>query len=168
VTNQPLIACKGISPRHLFFSVAAECIQSVILRDFQYGHSLYLSINELIMLTSLYKNFYFFQQLFEWQSLAWQLALLSFWATVTRNGFPSAVLSVCLSVTLVYCGQTVGLIKMPLGMEVSLGPGDTVLDWDQLPRKGTQQPPHFRPMSIVAKRSPISASAELLLSMEIF
>jgi len=35
-----------------------------------------------------------------------------------------------LSVTLVYCGQTVGWIKMPLGMEVGLGPGDIVLDGD--------------------------------------
>jgi len=31
-------------------------------------------------------------------------------------------LSVCLSVTLVYCGQTVGWIKMKLDMEVGLGP----------------------------------------------
>jgi len=29
------------------------------------------------------------------------------------------------------------------------------------PRKGSQQPPTFRPMSIVAKRSPISTTAEL-------
>jgi len=29
---------------------------------------------------------------------------------------------------LVYCGQTVGWIKMPLGTEVGLGPGDIVLD----------------------------------------
>jgi len=28
----------------------------------------------------------------------------------------------------VYCGQTVGWIKMPLGTEVNLGPGDAVLD----------------------------------------
>jgi len=37
-------------------------------------------------------------------------------------------LSVCLSVTLVYCGQTVGWIKMKLGTEVGLGPGHTVFD----------------------------------------
>jgi len=30
----------------------------------------------------------------------------------------------------VYCGQTAGWIKMPLGMEVGLGPGDRLLDWD--------------------------------------
>jgi len=35
----------------------------------------------------------------------------------------TVVLSVCLSVTLVYCDQTVGWIKMKLGMEVGLGPG---------------------------------------------
>jgi len=33
-----------------------------------------------------------------------------------------------LSVTLVYCGQTVRWIKMALGMEVGLGPGHIVLD----------------------------------------
>jgi len=36
---------------------------------------------------------------------------------------------VCLSVTCVFnCGQTVGWIKMPLGTEVCLGPGDILLD----------------------------------------
>jgi len=44
-------------------------------------------------------------------------------------------LSVCLSVTLVYCGQTVGWIKMPLGAKVGLGPGHIVLDGTQLPQK---------------------------------
>jgi len=55
--------------------------------------------------------------------------------------------AVCLSVTLVYYGQTVGWIKMPLGMEVGLGPGDIVLDWDPalLPRKGHSSPPLFGP-----------------------
>jgi len=50
----------------------------------------------------------------------------------------------CLSVTLVYCGQTVGWIKMPLGTEVGLGPGDTVLYGDRAPsRKEAQQLPLF-------------------------
>jgi len=42
---------------------------------------------------------------------------------------------------------------MPLGREVGLGPGDIVLDGNPAPRpkRGTQQPPTFRPMSIVAK-----------------
>jgi len=64
-----------------------------------------------------------------------------------------------------YCGQTAGWTKMPLGTEVGLGPGDIVFNGDPapLPPKGAQQPhPAFRPMSIVAKRSPISATAEHL------
>jgi len=45
---------------------------------------------------------------------------------------------VCLSVTLVYCGQTVGWIKMKLGMQVAVSPGHIVLDGDPapLPKKG--------------------------------
>jgi len=49
------------------------------------------------------------------------------------------VLSV-LSVTLVYCGQTVVSIKIPLGTEVG-GQGGIVLDGDSAPAKGAQQPP---------------------------
>ena len=66
------------------------------------------------------------------------------------------------SVTLVYCGQTTGWIKMPLGMEVGLGTGHIVLDGDParpLQRKG-DSPPNFRPTSTVAKRSPIAATAD--------
>jgi len=54
-----------------------------------------------------------------------------------------------LSVTLVNSGQTVGWIKMKLGMQVVLGPGHIVLDGD-LSRRGTA-PTHFRPISLVAK-----------------
>ena len=39
----------------------------------------------------------------------------------------------CLSVTLVHCGQTVGRIKMKLGMQVGLGPGHIVLGRDPAP-----------------------------------
>jgi len=64
----------------------------------------------------------------------------------------------------VYCGQTVGWIRMLLGMAVGLSPGHTVLDEDSAPpRKGAQQPPTFWATSIVTKRSPTSATAELLL-----
>jgi len=35
-----------------------------------------------------------------------------------------------------YCGQMAGCIKMPLGMEVGLSPGDFVLDGATLPQKG--------------------------------
>jgi len=39
----------------------------------------------------------------------------------------------CLSVTLVYCGQTVGRIEMKLSMQVGLGPGHIVLGGDPAP-----------------------------------
>ena len=46
----------------------------------------------------------------------------------------------------VYCGQTAGWIKMPLGTEVNLGAGDAVLDGVAAPpKKGTA--PSFRFMS---------------------
>jgi len=48
---------------------------------------------------------------------------------------------------------------MPLGTELGLGPGDIVLDGGPAPPKG-HTPPNFRPMSIVAERSSISATAE--------
>jgi len=53
---------------------------------------------------------------------------------------------------------------MPLSNEVGLGPGHIVLDGDPAGTQPPQQPvPTFRPMSIVAKWSPISATAEILL-----
>jgi len=76
--------------------------------------------------------------------------------------------TIVLSVTLVYCGQTVGWINMKLAMHVGLGTGHTVR-WgpSSPPWKGAQQPPptfkiygcrlclhpyNPRPMSVVAKR----------------
>jgi len=59
---------------------------------------------------------------------------------------------------------------MPLGTEVGLGcPGHTVVDGDPAPppERGTTAPT-FRPMSMVAKRSPISAAAELWLHDRVF
>ena len=70
-----------------------------------------------------------------------------------------------------YCGQKVGWIKMPLdtiklphGTEVGLHPGNIVLDVDPAspPMERGTAAPTFWPMSIVAKRSPISATAELV------
>ena len=58
----------------------------------------------------------------------------NFWATVCKRFALSYRTVVCLSVlsvTLVYCGQTVGWIKMKLGMQVGLGP----VRW------GTSSPP---------------------------
>ena len=58
-----------------------------------------------------------------------------YWATVCKTVRP--VLSDrCLSVlfvTLVYCGQTVGRIKIKLGKRIGLGPGHIVLDGDLAP-----------------------------------
>jgi len=61
----------------------------------------------------------------------------------------------------VFCGQMARLIETPLGTEVGLGPGHIVLDGDTAPPKGAQ-PPIFSPYSIVAKQSPMSATAEHL------
>ena len=69
-----------------------------------------------------------------------------FWATVSKTVHP--VLSVrcltVLSVTLVYCGQTVGRIKMKLSTQVGLCPVHIVLGGDPatLPKRA-QPPPIF-------------------------
>jgi len=44
-----------------------------------------------------------------------------------------------------YCAQTAGCIKMPLGMEVGLSPGEFVLDGDPapLPKRGAELPSQF-------------------------
>ena len=74
-----------------------------------------------------------------------------FWAPICKTVRPmlsDRCLScpVCLSVTLVYCGQMVWRIKTKLGMQVGLGPGHTVLDGDPPPPplKG-HSPPIFGP-----------------------
>jgi len=56
-------------------------------------------------------------------------------------------LSVCLW-RYVYCGQTVGWIKIKLGMEAGLG--HIVLYGDPAPPPTAAQPRNFRPMSVVA------------------
>jgi len=49
-------------------------------------------------------------------------------------------------------------------MDVGLTPGDIVLDWDPTPpQKGAQQPPPNFLTHFALARSPISATAELLL-----
>ena len=72
--------------------------------------------------------------------------ILSFWATVCKTVAlcrGTIVCLSCLSVTLVYCGQTVGWIKMKLGTVVGLGPGHIVLDGIQLPPERGTAAPHF-------------------------
>jgi len=58
-----------------------------------------------------------------------------------------------LSVTLVYCFQTVGWIKLKLGMQVGLGPVHIVLDGDPAPLpKETERPfSAHKFLSVVAK-----------------
>jgi len=65
----------------------------------------------------------------------------------------------------VYCGQTAGWITMPFGTEIGLIPGHIVSDGNPAPptERGTAALT-FRPVSVVAKQSPISATAELLFS----
>jgi len=67
---------------------------------------------------------------------------------------PLSVCLSCLSVTLVYCGHTVGWVKMKLGVDVGLGPGHILVDGDPAPppQKGGTAAPTFQPMSIVGKR----------------
>jgi len=64
----------------------------------------------------------------------------------------------------VYCGQMAGWMKTPLGTEVDLGPGYTVLDGVPASAKGAQQPPIFGPC-LLWPRPPISATGELLLTV---
>jgi len=49
----------------------------------------------------------------------------------------------CLSVTFVHCAQTVGRIKMKLGMQVCLGPDHNVLDGDPAPPPQRGAAPKF-------------------------
>jgi len=102
--------------------------------------------------------------------------LNSLWATVCKTVRPTLwdrcpVMSVCLSVlsvTLVYCGQTVGWIKMKLP-HGRARPRPHCVRWGPCSstERGTAAPV-FRPMPIVANRSPVSATAELLLLLVLF
>ena len=71
--------------------------------------------------------------------------MVYFWATVCKTVCP--MLSVrclsVLSVTFVHCGQTVGRIKMKLGMQVGLGPGHIVLGGDPAPPPLKRHSPQF-------------------------
>jgi len=70
--------------------------------------------------------------------------LIVFWRPFVKRFALCYQTVVCpvLSVTLVYCGQTVERIKMKLGTQVGLGPGHIVLDGDPAPPppKGGQSP----------------------------
>jgi len=93
---------------------------------------------------------------------------LFFWATVTNNA--TGLLSVCLNVRNVGVLWSNGWIDQDATWYGGRSrPGPHCVRWGgtQLPtRKGAQQPPPtFRLMSIAARRSPISATAELLFLM---
>ena len=63
------------------------------------------------------------------------------------------------------CGQMAGWMKAPLGTEVDLGPGHTVLDGSQLRERGTAAPPpSFWPMCIVATVAHLSYCCALVFS----
>ena len=76
---------------------------------------------------------------------------------------PLSVCPVCLSVTLVYYGQTVGRIKMKLGTQVGLGPDHIVLGGDTAvpPQRGTA--PQF---SANICRGQMAAWIKMSLGME--
>ena len=54
---------------------------------------------------------------------------------------------------------------MPFDMKVDLRPGHIVLDSVPAPAEGAQQPPPLFGPCLLWPRSPISATAELLLNM---
>jgi len=77
-------------------------------------------------------------------------------------GYCHEMSSVCLSsVTRVYCGQTVGRIKMKLGMQVGLDPGHIVLDGDPAlsPHKGAKPPNFLGPCLLWPNGCVISANS---------
>ena len=95
--------------------------------------------------------------------------LTIFWATVCKTVRPrlsDRCLSclIVLSVTLVYCGQTVGWIKMKLGTEVGLDPSYTVLDGDPAPPQRGTAPSQFSAHVCCGQ---MAGWIKMLLSMEV-
>jgi len=77
-----------------------------------------------------------------------------------------SVLSVCLYVTFVHYGKTVGRIKMKLGKQLSLGPGHVVLDGGLVPPplKGGAETPEFLAHICCGQ---VAAGIEMPLGMEV-
>jgi len=63
----------------------------------------------------------------------------------------------------VYCGQTAGWMKTPLGTKVDFGPGHIVLDGVPAVRESGPTAAHLFGPCLLWPRSPTSATAELLL-----
>jgi len=102
--------------------------------------------------------------------------LINFWATVLKRFALcdrtivcllvclSVRLSVCLSVCNVVVLWPNGWIKMPLGTEVGLGPGDSVLDGDPAPptKRCTAAPTPYFLAHVALALWPISATVGFL------
>ena len=79
---------------------------------------------------------------FDTVSISFQQSLVSRAKWISFLGDRLSCLS-CLSVTLLYCGQTTGWIKMKLDMQLGLGPGHIVLDGTGSPLQRGIAPPQF-------------------------
>jgi len=69
-----------------------------------------------------------------------------------------------------YCGETAGCIKMPLGIKVGLSPGDSVLDGDPapLPTKGMDpSPPQFSAHFYCGQKAEKAGCIKMTLGMEV-
>jgi len=71
----------------------------------------------------------------------------------------------CLSITLMYCGQTVGRIQMKLGTQVGLGLGYIVLDGD--PAIGSPKKGHCPQFSAHVYCAQTAAWTKMQLTMEV-
>ena len=81
--------------------------------------------------------------------------------------YRTVVLS-CLSVTFVHCGQTVGWIKMKLGVQVGLCPGHIVLDGDPPPPPRLPASNWFRnlsPVQLLTRLNPVTSLDPVLRSL---
>jgi len=79
--------------------------------------------------------------------------------------YQTVVCPVCpvLSVTLVYCGQTVTWMNVKLGMGVGLGPGDIALDGNPAPlRKGAQHPRYSAHVYCYQTKMPLATEVGLV------
>jgi len=143
---------------HKEFECRTNCCASSVL---SYDQSLTSGYFDILILSCVYRH----------QSTFFLAFIVPFHLLFSILGRPFDLcyrtvvrLSVC-PVTLVYCGQTVEWIKIPLGTEVCLSPGDIVLDDKWCPSSphgnGHCSSSHtlFGPLCYVT----VSATAELLL-----
>jgi len=101
-----------------------------------YWYTVYDSLFFPIFLFLLHFGFHVFNYLFPFHFLGNYLFQFHFLGNHYKWQFALCYGHIVLSVTLVYCSQTVGWIKIPLGMEVGLSLGDIALDGDTAPPHG--------------------------------